>query len=132
MMAPIRFIVPGRPVGVNATYERRGGRGRGLKLTAEAEGYRQRVQVYAVQALRGRRRPIFAGAVEVQLGMFFANDRADVDSCTKPLLDALEGFVYDDDVQVHRLLVEKTIDPLRPRVEIAVGLIGELEAGGVS
>ena len=42
-----------------------------------------------------------------------AEMKADIDNCTKPLLDAMSRFVYADDSQVDRMVVQK-FEPERP------------------
>ena len=39
--------------------------------------------------------------------------QADIDNCTKPILDALGQFIYMDDRQVDRIVVQK-FEPERP------------------
>ena len=42
-----------------------------------------------------------------------AEMQADIDNCTKPVLDAMSRFVYADDRQVDRIVVQK-FEPERP------------------
>lgn len=42
-----------------------------------------------------------------------AEMQADIDNCTKPILDALGRFIYLDDKQVDRIVVQK-FEPERP------------------
>ncbi len=42
-----------------------------------------------------------------------AEMQADIDNCTKPILDALGALIYMDDKQVERIVVQK-FEPERP------------------
>lgn len=46
--------------------------------------------------------------------------RGDIDSCLKTLLDAMQGFIYDKDSQIEKLLITKDYDKARPRMEVMV------------
>ena len=52
----------------------------------------------------------------------FDKDQPDVDNMLKPLIDALNGRVIEDDRQVHRILAEKT------NVNYEVPIISEISA----
>ena len=58
--------------------------------------------------------------------------QADIDKCAKPILDAMTQYIYLDDKQVDRLVVQK-FEPERP-LEIprdpSEGLAIALAAGG--
>jgi crossover junction endodeoxyribonuclease RusA len=45
--------------------------------------------------------------VEVIISTYFTASPPDVDNIIKPVLDALNGLVYEDDVQVHRVTSQK-------------------------
>lgn len=61
------------------------------------------------------------GEVEVYISLFFGDRRKrDVDNFNKLILDAASGIVYDDDVQIHRLTIEKHYDKATPRAEVTV------------
>ena len=59
-----------------------------------------------------------------------AEMQADIDNCTKPILDALGCFIYVDDKQVDRIVVQK-FEPERPfeiRGELTESLVTALTA----
>lgn len=58
--------------------------------------------------------PLFKGKVEVQVSAYVPSVRADLSNCDKVLLDALTGIVYEDDVQVHKLVLER-FEPKPPK-----------------
>ncbi len=47
--------------------------------------------------------------------------RCDIDNLIKAILDALNGIVWEDDVQVRAVHAYRDYDNDRPRVEISVG-----------
>ena len=51
--------------------------------------------------------PPVAGAVMVTITYFFDGTPFDVDNIPKPILDALKGMVFNDDVQVFDLICRK-------------------------
>lgn len=60
--------------------------------------------------------------VSVTMRCFFPDRRKrDAPNTAKLVLDAAQGWIYEDDSQVHRLTVERAgVDPDDPRVEITV------------
>ena len=59
-----------------------------------------------------------AGAVALEIHLWWPDARRrDVDNI-KGLLDAFSGVVYVDDSQIERLVVRKGIDRLNPRIEV--------------
>lgn len=60
----------------------------------------------------------------VELRVYFGDARArDVDNVAKSILDGLNRVLWRDDRQVMRIVVEKSIDRQRPRVEIVAALV---------
>ena len=128
--APLCFVVPVAPVGVNASYERRSmrGGGPGLRKTKAAIAYRDAIVTAGRAAMRGRRP--FIGPVTVSLLFVFPSRRSDLDGPIKGTLDALQltlgdgsagAGIYSDDRQVWELgRVARAINPMMPRVEIEV------------
>jgi Holliday junction resolvase RusA-like endonuclease len=115
-MSAVHFVAEGRPVSTNATYRR--GKGRGFYKTPEATAWWARVQLAAKIAMR-RREPL-TGSLAVTLRFYFPSGRNDVDGGIKSVLDACQGIVFPSDNAVRRLLVEKGMDVMRPRVEAEI------------
>lgn len=68
------------------------------------------------------------GTYRVEVRAYFGNARCrDVDNVAKSVLDGLNRVLWHDDRQVVRVVSEKHIDRLRPRIEVWVELI-EAEA----
>lgn len=70
--------------------------------------------------------PPFTGDVQVELKIWYASRRPDLDESV--ILDALQGRVYINDRQVRRKIVEWGLDPERPRAELRICL---LQAGAI-
>lgn len=60
------------------------------------------------------------GDVCVSVMFFFRDRRGDLDNKIKPLLDALEGTVYNNDRQIVTLVAQRKIDRDNPRCEVYV------------
>lgn len=112
----IAFTVNAKPVSTNASYRR--GRGRRLYKTPEAEAFWGHLQAAARRAMRGAR-PM-EGHLSARVQFTFDSERPDLDGPIKPTLDALQGIVYGNDRQIRTLLVERSLDRERPRVEVSV------------
>ena len=59
-------------------------------------------------------------ALYVELRWYRPARRGDIDSCLKTMLDAMQGFIYDSDSQIEKLLITKDYDKARPRMEVMV------------
>lgn len=58
--------------------------------------------------------------VQVTVKLFRPHKGRDLDNCLKVLLDALQGYAYQNDNQIARLVVDRCDDKANPRVEITV------------
>lgn len=65
--------------------------------------------------------PLFEDDVRVELDIYYASRRPDLDESL--ILDLLQGKVYRNDRQVREKLVRWGIDPGRPRTEIHISLL---------
>lgn len=108
----------------------------GVPLSAQASSHsrakwRQRVGSAAEAELTETAPPI-GGEVSVVIIYFFEDETAlDVDNIAKPILDALNELIYEDDSQVTQLTIRKT--QLGRGIEIDVpslALAKALDAGG--
>jgi Holliday junction resolvase RusA-like endonuclease len=115
-MSTVSFTVQGRTVSTNQAYRRR--KGHGLFKSAEGVDFTQRIQYAARIAMRGRE--LLRGPLQVELHFWFTRDAQDIDGGIKPVLDAMQPFVYRNDREIVSLYVEKGVDPGRPRVEVRV------------
>ena len=120
-MKVLSFTVPGRPVGINATYERRSMArgGKGFRLTDEARAYFERVQAEAIRALGPVRRP-FTDHILVITQAWFTRD-ADAGAVGKLVQDALQDIAYGNDRRaVCSIGWKGGCDPDNPRTEVTV------------
>jgi hypothetical protein len=128
MIRELRFVVPGRPVSGNDTYERRSLRygGKGLRRSDAAQDYFARVQAAAVGAL-GHERCIFTKRVMIETTPHFTRD-ADAGAVSKLVQDALQGLAYQNDRVVLVAVPWKgEIDSQNPRTEVVVRELTEDE-----
>jgi len=116
---PVKIVVPGKPLSVNAAYRvvKLGTRA-GMAKSREAVLYQGRVRSAAVLAMLGRE-PM-TGDLQFEIVAYWPRQNADSDAATKLTKDALQGSVYANDRIVRRDISERAHDPLRPRVEITV------------
>lgn len=88
------------PPSDNTVYRRRGGYG--MYLTPEGKAWKELVSRLALKSTP------FKGKVAVRLVFTFTdNRRRDAQNHQKLTLDALQGYFYDDDSQIHHLTVIK-------------------------
>lgn len=65
--------------------------------------------------------PMFAGDVHVELEIYYASRRPDLDESL--ILDAMQGRIYRNDRQVRKKTVTGLVDNQRPRTVIRVSLM---------
>ncbi len=92
----------------------------------EVKQYQEYISVKAAEAMQGSK--IFEGPIEVELrfylkepkskNMKYPLKRPDIDNLSKSVLDGMNGFVYNDDKQIIKLVLYKFYG--EPRTEIKV------------
>lgn len=61
----------------------------------------------------------------MSITLYFGTKRpADLDNFNKLSLDALTGIAYEDDSQIAELHLKRGYDKARPRIEIAIDVVG--------
>ena len=85
-------------------------------LSEEGRAYK----AIAELILTAQRQKMWDCPVSVRGRVYFPNRRGDLDNRIKPVLDALQGFAYENDSQVWELLFTREIDKDNPRVEVEV------------
>jgi hypothetical protein len=95
-------------------------------LTTQARYYKPLIYEFFRKCWRGSR-PGW-GEFSVEIAMEYVGDPPwlDLDNLAKAILDAIKGYVFHDDAQVARLLVERRAGE-RERITVAVRKIGDLE-----
>lgn len=91
---PIEFVVPGVPLSLQASASSR-------------EAWKSRIQAAAEGELPEGH---FAVEGPISLKIYYFSDvpvAVDIDNIVKPIFDALSRFIYLDDKQVERLVVQK-------------------------
>jgi hypothetical protein len=98
-------------------------------LTTQAKYYKPLIYEFFRKEWRGSR-PAW-GEFAVEIGMEYVGDPPwiDLDNLAKAILDAIKGYVFHDDAQVARLLVER-MPGERERITVRVRKIGELASPG--
>ena len=124
MEAILQIVCPGKPVGTNNAYRRRGN-GSGFFLTKDAVAFKERLKAYAIKAVIEQRwrKPTLKQFCEVDITVWNA-PRFDADSPTKFCLDSLQKIVYENDKCVQKVCSGRASDDGEPRVEIEVRLTG--------
>ena len=94
-------------------------------LTTQARYYKPLIYEFFRKEWRGSR-PAW-GEFSVEIRMEYVGDPPwiDLDNLAKAILDAIKGYVFHDDAQVARLLVERAAGE-RERIIVSVRKIGEL------
>ena len=120
----LRIVCPGKPVGTNNAYRRRGN-GAGFYLTGDAVAFKERLRAYAIKAVIEQRwkKPTKEQFCEVDITVWNA-PRFDADSPTKFCLDSLQEIAYKNDKCVQKVCSGRASDDGEPRVEISVRLTG--------
>jgi hypothetical protein len=92
-------------------------------LTTQAKYYKPLIYEFFRKTWRGAR-PAW-GEFSVEIGMEYVGDPPwlDLDNLAKAILDAIKGYVFHDDAQVARLLVERRAGD-RERITVTVRRIG--------
>ncbi len=70
--------------------------------------------------LAAQRTEEMEGDIDLECRVYFKDRRRDLDGVIKVLLDVLEGVLYGNDRQIHRLVFVKLYDKTNPRVEVEV------------
>ena len=98
-------------------------------LTTQAKYYKPLIYEFFRKEWRGAR-PGW-GEFSVEIRMEYVGDPPwlDLDNLAKAILDAIKGYVFHDDAQVARLLVERCAGE-RERIMVSVRKIGELTRPG--
>ncbi|MFZ5728345.1 MAG: RusA family crossover junction endodeoxyribonuclease [Pseudomonadota bacterium] len=93
-------------------------------LTTQAKYYKPLIYEFFRKAWRGSR-PAW-GEYAVEIGMEYVGDPPwlDLDNLAKAILDAIKGYVFHDDAQVARLLVERRAGE-RERIVILIRKMSE-------
>ena len=92
-------------------------------LTTQAKYYKPLIYEFFRKEWRGSR-PAW-GEFSVEIGMEYVGDPPwlDLDNLAKAILDGIKGYVFHDDAQVARLLVERKAGE-RERITVVVRRLG--------
>ncbi len=113
------------PPRINAMYRNVTGVGRAL-TTATKDWKSEAADILSIIKVK----PYTEGEVEVHIRFYRRRKAGDIDGCIKAVLDALKGYVIEDDEQVSRLVVERFLDRDRPRAEVRVKAVLRAAGGG--
>jgi Holliday junction resolvase RusA-like endonuclease len=115
----LTITVPGKPVGTNNAYRRRGN-APGFYMTDDAKSFKERLRAYAVKAIHEADwKKLVKTSCSVTITVYNAT-RYDADSPTKFVLDSMQDLVYDNDRCVTTVSSTKMVDGGQARVEITV------------
>ena len=88
-------------------------------LTTQAKYYKPLIYEFFRKEWRGARPAWGEFAVEIRMEYVGDPPWLDLDNLAKAILDAIKGYVFHDDAQVARLLVERTAGE-RERITVSV------------
>jgi len=88
-------------------------------LATQAKYYKPLIYEFFRKAWRGSRPAWGEFAVEIRMEYVGDPPWLDLDNLAKAILDAIKGYVFHDDAQVARLLVERTAGE-RERITVSV------------
>lgn len=94
-------------------------------LTTKAGYYKPLIHEFFRKAWRGSRPAWGEFAVEIRMEYVGDPPWMDLDNLAKAILDAIKGYVFHDDAQVARLLVERHPGE-RERITVRVVRLGDL------
>ena len=94
-------------------------------LTTQAKYYKPLIYEFFRKEWRGARASWGEFAVEIRMEYLGDPPWLDLDNLAKAILDAIKGYVFHDDAQVARFLVERAPGE-RERITVTVRKIGEL------
>jgi crossover junction endodeoxyribonuclease RusA len=92
-------------------------------LTTQARYYKPLIHEFFRKAWRGSRPAYGEFAVEIVMDYIGDPPWMDLDNLAKAILDAIKGYVFHDDAQVARLLVERRVGE-RERIGVRVTRLG--------
>jgi hypothetical protein len=95
-------------------------------LTTQARYYKPLIYEFFRKSWRGARAGWGEFSVEIRMEYVGEAPWLDLDNLAKAILDAIKGYVFHDDAQVARLLVERAPGE-RERITILVKKFGELD-----
>ena len=94
-------------------------------LTSQAKYYKPLIYEFFRKEWRAARPAWGEYAVEIRMEYTGDPPWLDLDNLAKAILDAIKGYVFHDDAQVARLLVERRAGE-RERITVTVRKIGDL------
>jgi Holliday junction resolvase RusA-like endonuclease len=92
-----------------------------MYLESKFSEYQKLFEIEARSIVNRTKQEPFTGPVRVEAKFYFGTKRIkDLQNCCKLELDALNGLIYKDDSQVHKIEMEKHYDKGDPRVELKI------------
>ena len=98
-------------------------------LTTQSKYYKPLIYEFFRKEWRGARPGWGEFMVEIRMEYLGDPPWMDLDNLAKAILDAIKGYVFHDDAQVARLLVERRAGE-RERITVTVRKLRDLEAWG--
>lgn len=98
----IEIIYIGKLCTINKRYNKN------FSLTTEYSNFKKLLGWQAKQAMTKQNQRIFVKNIELECKINFSYLREkDIDSIVKPVLDALQGIVYENDISIKKITIEK-------------------------
>ena len=117
-----KLTIPGQVISDNHLYLLRTVGKHTIKfMTKKGKDYKAKV-IEQIQHLKPTAEPVV-----MTINFYYGDKRKrDVHGSLKALMDAMEGYIYQDDSQVIKLTITKAYDKNNPRAEVEVDTVGEL------
>ena len=78
-------------------------------------------QSFALQLLQYQKQETIMGDFAIEVDVYYESKRADLDGCFKILFDSLQkNSVIDNDRKCMKIIAQRHIDKLNPRVEFTI------------
>ena len=111
----IKFYYKGKPVSVNRRYYKN------FSLTKEYRQFKLDLGWKAKEAMQGQE-PLKC-PIKCEIIIYYKGRNPDIDNYAKPILDAMEGIVFDNDCQIYELVLAKvgpTTEPKHDGLQITI------------
>lgn len=115
----MKIVLKGKPLSTQHIYKLTcRGKFPTIYMSKEGKDIKALYQMLAKSQYKGK---VMSTNCEMTIDLFFKDKRRrDIDNYNKLTLDSLEDIVYEDDKQIQKLTITKSISAEDPRIEIDI------------